>query len=107
MSAPVVSAGGSQSVNDGSVLILTASYSTGGAPIKSHGWVQTSGPDSIMTHPKGAITPVYEMSSGTYVFTFSATDTNNVTTSDTATITVSHTTGPVYPPKYPYPYNFL
>lgn len=107
MAAPTVNAGVDQTGNDATVLLLTASMYAGSAPIKAYGWTQVSGPDCTMTNPSGAITPVYELSSGTYVFQFSAEDQSNNTSTDTVQVTITHTSGPIYPPKEPYPYNFL
>lgn len=106
MSAPTANAGSNQTVTDGSVLLLTGIYAAGTSPLKGVKWTQVSGPDCTMTYPSKGITPVYELSAGTYVFQLSVSDHANAVTTSQTTITVSHTTGPVFPPKEPYPYNF-
>lgn len=107
MAAPTVNAGVDQTGNDATVLILTASMTTNASPIKFYGWTQVSGPDCTMSNPSGCITPVYELYAGTYVFQFSAEAEDNSVATDTCSVTITHTTGPVFLPKEPYPYNFM
>lgn len=106
MATLTASAGSDASTTTGSVPLLTASYTVGPNPLVSMVWTQVSGPDCILSNPTGAITPVYELSNGTYTFQFTVKDNQNNVVSDQMVLTVTSSGGPVYLPKTEYPYNF-
>jgi hypothetical protein len=82
--------------NDGDVLQLTATVTTVGSQTAKVLWTQVSGPGCAILDPEKWSTIVLNLYAGTYVFQITATDQNGNTTSATTTVTVSHTTGPVY-----------
>jgi hypothetical protein len=98
MSNPTVNAGADQAVTDANVLVLTGLVSQGTYPLTYWIWTKDSGPDCAFTASTSAINQVYELSAGTYVFRFTAYDQLNNSSSDTVSVTVTHTTGPLYIP---------
>ena len=96
MSNPTANAGTDQTVNDDVPLVLTGVAQQGTYVINNTLWTKTSGPDCTMTNPAMAVNEVFEISAGTYVFTFTAYDLLGNSGSDSVTVTVSHTTGPIY-----------
>ena len=61
MSAPNVNAGNDQTITDAVPLILAAIVTPGTYQLDTTKflWTQISGPDCTMTHPSGAVNPVY------------------------------------------------
>lgn len=109
MAAPTVSAGSAQAITSSQTLTLTGIVQPGTAPLIGWGWSQVSGPPCIIVSASApynssyekssdAIALVYELSAGTYVFQFSATDQVFATSTSTVTITVSSDGGTQYIP---------
>jgi len=95
--ALTVNAGIDQTVNDATILILTGLVTPTSDPtLVSVLWTLVSGPDCKLTNPIGWVCPVLELYTGTYIFQFAATDVNGNIVSDTCSVIVSHTTGPIY-----------
>lgn len=90
-------AGSAQSVTDAFPLVLTGTVTPGDIPVSRVLWTKDSGPDCAFTASTSWINQVYNLYAGTYVFRFAAFDQLDNTASSTVTITVTHTTGPIYP----------
>ncbi|HEY4874651.1 MAG TPA: Ig-like domain-containing protein, partial [Puia sp.] len=88
---PVVSAGSSQNIflPSSAFLVGTATDATG--TITNIIWSEFSGPDNNATFTNGntLTATANNLSTGTYIFQLTVTDNNNLSSSDTVTITVS------------------
>lgn len=96
MANPTVNAGLDQSANDNVPLVLVGTATQGTYEIKGSTWTMTSGPSCSISTPSQWVTEVFQLSAGSYVFTFSVYDIKGNNASDTCSITITHTTGPVY-----------
>ncbi len=95
-----VNAGIDQTANDGDLLQLTGVVTTSSYDIPTVLWTQDSGPGCAIQEPTKWSTIVLNLYAGTYVFRFTGTDSTGATQSDTVSVVVSHTTGPVYVVPY-------
>lgn len=93
---PTVSAGVDQSVTDSTVLVLTGVVQQGTYPLGRVLWTRDSGPDCAIIQSATWIAQVYQLYAGTYVFRFTGYDILGNSASDTMSVTVTHTTGPIY-----------
>lgn len=91
--APVVDAGGDQSVLPGSATLNGSANDPDGGAIASYVWTQQSGPNTAtLSGDTTADLTASGLVIGTYVFRLTATDDENDTAFDEATITVSDQT---------------
>lgn len=101
MANPTTNAGANQTITDAQPLVLTGTAVKGTNEITNVVWKQVSGPDCTMRNAASWINQVFELSAGTYVFSFAAFDIYDNTGSSTTSVTVTHTTGPIFPPYQP------
>lgn len=99
MSAPSVDAGVDQTINDNQVLMLTGVVTTGTYPLTYVLWTQVSGPDCTILAASSWIAQVYNLFAGTYVFQFAAYDQVGGSGTNTISVVVSDTSGPLYIPQ--------
>lgn len=92
LTAPTCTGTGSVSITlptNSAALVMTATSTTGGS-ISSYGWIKTSGPATgTIQNAALASTNAINLVQGTYVFTGTATDNNNLTCTTVKTIAVN------------------
>jgi len=100
---PSVSAGGDRSVTlpSNSTTLSGSAFPTGGASSVTVAWTYRSGPSgSSIVSSTATTTVINNLVQGTYVFRLTATDNNNNTNFDEATITVLNAGSVTYPRPY-------